>query len=496
MTTTHDLVVLGGGAAGLTAAGVAVSLGASVALVEADRLGGDCTWTGCVPSKALLRAAHVAHQSATAARVGLTDTPVAVDFPALMRHVRGVREGIYREADAPPVFEAIGVDVRPGRGRFVDPHTVEVTGASGETTRVSGKRVVVVTGAQPTVPDIPGLAETPYLTSETLFEITEQPRHLAILGGGPIGVEMAQAFRRLGSQVTLIARGGRILEKDDAEPVSLLTDALAREGVAFRFGTEIARAERDGAGVALTLREAGSAGSPAGETRLVADALLVAVGRSPSVDGLGLDAAGVAFSDRGITVDARGRTTVRHIYAAGDVTGQFALTHMSEHTARIAVTNAVLRLPARIDAAHVPWATYTEPELAHVGATVAALDAAGTRYRTFRFPYGKLDRAITDGETTGLVSVHATRGGRILGASVLGARAGDLIGELALAMRTGVSLRALSETVHPYPTYGLGVRRAADQWFVQARTERLVRTLRRVLRLRGPVSGYEPGQIV
>ena len=490
MKTTHDLVVIGGGAAGLTAAGVGVSLGASTALIEAERLGGDCTWTGCIPSKTLLHAARVVHQSATASRVGLADTPVPVDFAALMRHVRGVREGVYDHADAPPVFEAMGVDVRAGRARFVDARTVEITDAAGATARVSGRRIVVATGARPAVPRIPGLAETPFLTSETLFETTEQPRHLVVLGGGPIGVEMAQAFRRLGSDVTLVERGNRILKQDDAEPAEMLAEVLRAEGVRFRFGTDVVRAERDGAGVALALRDG------SGETRLVADALLVAVGRQPDVESLGLDAAGVACTETGITVDTRGRTSVRHIYAAGDVTGQYALTHMSEHTAKVAVTNALLRIPARIDAAHVPWATYTAPELAHVGATVAALDAAGTRYRTYRFPYGRLDRAITDGETVGLVAVHATRGGRILGASVLGARAGELIGEVAVAMRAGVSLRALSATVHPYPTYGLGVRRAADQWLVQARTERLVRTLRRVLRLRGPVSGYTPGEIV
>ena len=490
MKTTHDLVVIGGGAAGLTAAGLAASLGASVAMLERERLGGDCTWTGCIPSKTLLHAAQVVHRSATASRVGLADTPVRVDFAALMRHVRGVRERVYTDADAPPVFEAMGVDVRAGRARFVDAHTVEITAGRGAATRVSGRRIVVATGARPAVPDIPGLAATPFLTSETLFEITEQPRHLAVLGGGPIGVEMAQAFRRLGSEVTLVDHGDRILQRDDAEPAGLLQAALASEGVRFRLGATVARAERDGAGVALVLREDGR------EARLVADALLVAVGRQPTVAGLGLEAAGVAFTETGIAVDARGRTSVRHIYAAGDVTGQFALTHMSEHTAKVAVTNALLRVPARIDAAHVPWAVYTDPELSHVGATAAELDAAGVRYRTVRFPYSRLDRAITDGETTGQVAVHTTRGGRILGASVLGARAGELIGELAVAMRAGVSLRALSETVHPYPTYGLGVRRAADQWVVGLRSERLVRTVKALFRLRGTVSGHTPGEIV
>ena len=490
MKTTHDLVVIGGGAAGLTAAGFGASLGASTVMIERERLGGDCTWTGCIPSKTLLKAARVANQAANASRYGLADTPVPVDFAALMRHVRGVRERVYEEADAPPVFEALGVDVRLGRARFVDAHTVEVTAESGAVERVSGTKIVIATGARPAVPDIPGLDAAPFLTSDTLFEITDQPRHLAILGGGPIGVEMAQAFRRLGSEVTLVEHGGRILKQDDPELAGMLCSVLGAEGVRFRLRTDVVRAERDGAGVALTLRENGR------EARLAADALLVAVGRQPNVAGLGLDAAGVAYSGDGIAVDARGRTNVRHIYAAGDVTGQYALTHMSEHTAKTAVGNALLRLRSTVDADHVPWATYTDPELAHVGATAAGLDAAGTRYRTYRFPYGKLDRAITDGETTGLIAIHATRGGRILGASVLGARAGDLIGELAVAMRTGVSMRALSDTVHPYPTYGLGVRRAADQWYVGLRSARLVGTVKALFRFRGSATGYRPGEVV
>ncbi len=492
METTHDLIVLGGGAAGLTAAGIAAGVGAKTALVEAERLGGDCTWTGCVPSKTLLHAAHVAHQSATAARVGLADSPIDVGFGGLMRHVRALREHVYAEADAPPVVEATGVEVWPGRARFVGPHTVEVTRESGETARISGRRIVVATGARPTVPDVPGLAGgpdggVPFVTSETLFEITEQPRHLAVLGAGSIGTEMAQAFRRLGSDVTVIDRGDRILSKDDPDLARMLQGVLAAEGVRFCMGADVARAERDRTGVALTL------GS--GE-RVAADLLLVATGRTPNTDSLGLDAAGVAHTKKGITVDARGRTSVRHIYAAGDVTGQFALTHMSEHTARVAVTNAVLHVPARIDVRHVPWATYTSPELAHVGAGPADLDRAGTAYRTLRFPYSKLDRAMVEGETTGEIRIHATRGGRILGADVLGARAGDLVGEIAVAMRAGVSLNALSSTIHPYPSYGLGVRRAADQWIVGLRTERVVQAARWVFGYRGPVVPHVPGQIV
>ena len=487
METTHDLIVIGGGAAGLTASGIAAGVGAKTALVEAERLGGDCTWTGCVPSKTLLHAAHVAHQSATASRVGLADAPINIDFAGLMRHVRALRARVYDEADAPPVIEAMGVEVVPGRARLLDPHTVEVRRESGETRRLVGRKILVATGARPRVPDVPGLGDVPFVTSETLFEIEEQPTHLAVLGAGPIGIEMAQAFRRLGSAVTVVDRGDRILSKDDPDLAHMLQDVLEAEGVRFCLGADVARAGRDGAGVALTLSS--------GE-RVTASLLLVATGRQPNTGGLGLDAAGVAHTERGITVDKAGQTTVRHIYAAGDVTGQFALTHMSEHTAKVAVTNAIFHVPASIDVRHVPWATYTSPELAHVGAGPADLDRAGTAYQTFRFPYSKLDRAVVEGEATGEIRIHATRWGRILGADVLGARAGDVVGEIAVAMRAGVSLNALSSTVHPYPSYGLGVRRAADQWIVGLRTERVVRAVRWIFGYRGPVVPHVPGEVV
>lgn len=486
MAYDYDVLVLGGGAAGLTAAGVAVNLGASALMVERERLGGDCTWTGCIPSKTLLRAAEVAHDAATASRFGLPDTPLRPDFGALMRHVRGVREHVYDDADAPPIYEAMGVAVRHGCARFVDAHTVEIEGERG-TERVSGRFIVVATGARPAVPPVPGLDGVPFLTTESLFEIEDQPAHLGILGGGPIGVEMAQAFRRLGSEVTVIDRGPRILGKDDPELAGCLQEHLAAEGVRFVLNAEAERVERDGERIALEVKGASE--------RLVVDALLVAAGRRPNVEGLGLDAAGIAYTSKGITVDAHGRTNVTHVYAAGDVTGQFAFTHMSEHTAKVAVTHALLRLPMKVDAAHLPWVTYTDPELAHVGATAAQLE--GTGFETYCFPYDRLDRAITEGATTGEIRVYATTWrGKILGASVLGSRAGDLIGELALAMRHGVSLRQISDTIHPYPTYGLGVRRAADQWYARRQSARLTRLVQRVFGYRGPAHEHVPGRIV
>lgn len=489
MAHPYDLIIIGGGAAGLTAAGVAANLGARAVLIEQARLGGDCTWTGCVPSKTLLKAAHVAHQLHHADRYGLTAPQAEPDFGRLMRHVRAVREAVYEEADAPPVYEAMGVEVRTGRARFVDAHTVAVATPDG-TEQLSGRYVVVATGARAAVPPLPGLAEVPYLTSETLFELERRPQHLGIIGAGPIGTEMAQAFRRLGAEVTVLDRTARILGRDDAELADQLRARLAEEGVTYLLQAEVTSVARQEGGVAVTATVAGR------PHELTVDALLVATGRTPHLADLQLDAAGVAWTPGGIPVDDRCRTNQKHIFAAGDVTDRYRFTHMSEHMAKVAVTNALLKLPMKIDAPHVPWVTYTDPELAHVGATEADLQARGTAYEVYAFPYTKLDRAVTDGEPTGRIKVYAKSwNGRILGADILGARAGEMICEYALAMRHGITLRQISDTIHPYPTYGLGVRRAADQWYVRKQSPLLVRLLQKVFGYRGPVNRHEPGTI-
>ncbi|MDX1545450.1 MAG: FAD-dependent oxidoreductase [Rhodothermales bacterium] len=486
-----DLIVLGGGAAGLTASGIAASFGAKTMMVERHRLGGDCTWTGCVPSKTLLQSAHAAHVIRHAGRYGLIDQEPQIDFSRMMAQLHAIRDEVYHDADRPAIYEAMGVDVRFGAARFTDPHTVEIEGEDG-TVRVTGRYVVVATGARAFVPPIDGLDAVPHLTNETLFELTEQPGHLAIVGGGPIGTEMAQAFRRLGSRVTVIDLAGRILGNDDAELAERLQGVLEDEGVAYVLGAGVQRVARQNGHLTVFAEQDG-------QTRTVeADALLMATGRRANVDALGLEAAGVAHSKKGIDVDDRCRTSQRHIYAVGDVTGRYQFTHMSEHMAKVAVTNAILKLPSKIDAGHVPWVTYADPELAHVGARARDLDERGAAYRTYRFPYTKVDRAVTERETTGLIKVFAKPlTGTILGATVLGARAGELIGEFAVAMRHGVSLRKLSDTIHPYPTYGLGARRAADQWYAQKQSPTLVRVLQTVFGYRGQVPPEpDPDRIV
>jgi len=490
MLYDYDLIVLGGGAGGLTSSAIASTLGARTLMVERARLGGDCTWHGCVPSKTLLKGARIARQIRNAGAYGLIDQSADVPFGRMMEYVRSVREEVYRDADAPERYEQLGVEVRFGNGRFLDAHTIEIQ-ATGSVEHVSGRFVVVATGATAFVPPIPGLSEVPYLTNETLFEMDRQPDRLAILGAGPIGVEMAQAFARFGTQVTVVDILDRILPRDDEEMAGILGSRLEDEGVDLVLGARVAGVRAVNDGVSLT---ATASGEP---VEIEADSLLVATGRRANIGLLNLDKAGVRTADGSIAVDRRCRTNVRHVYAVGDVTGQYQFTHMSEHMAKVAVSNALLKLPARVDNRNVPWVTFTDPEIAHVGASVQDLEKKGVRYRTYRFPYSMIDRAITDGETEGLIKVYAREStGRIFGVDIAGARAGELISEYALAIRNGLSLRNIADTIHPYPTYALGARRAADQWYVQKRAPWMTRLVKAVFRYRGPVLEFGEDDIL
>ncbi len=482
MRYEYDLMVIGGGAAGLTAAGAAAYFGAKVALVEASKLGGDCTWCGCVPSKTLLKAAKVAHTVRTAEKCGLCNLPLEVDFPGVMQHVCETRERVYEDADAPEIYERLGVDVLSGRARFLEPHVVELHDPDGSTRKLSARKFVLATGSSPVVPPIAGLADTPFLTNETVFSLQELPKRLLVLGAGPIGVEMAQAFRRLGSEVVVVDLVDRILGNDDEELAALLKAQLEQEGVRFELGVQVTRVEKCGAGIRLT----GQRGEEGRPVQVEGDALLLAVGRRANVEGLNLEAAGVRYDRTGIPVDERGRTNARHIYACGDVTGRFQFTHFAEHMAKVAVSNAILHVPLKLDSAHITWCTYTDPELAHVGSTEAALRSRGKRYEVYRFPFTKIDRAVTENETTGWIKVFARKlDGKIYGVSILGAHAGEMIGEYALALRHGLTLRNIADTLHPYPTFVLGNRRAADQWYVRKHSRKLVWLLQKLFGYRG-----------
>jgi len=480
MSTDFDVVVLGGGAAGLTASGTCANLGMRTMLIERHRLGGDCTWTGCVPSKVLLHAAQLRASAQDYQQFSEgTDELASPDFPAIMADLHHVRQEIYEDADAPEKFTRFGIDVAFGDSRFIDPHTVEIE-HEGETRRVTFRKAILCTGGRAAPPPIPGLDATPHLTNETLFEIDRQPEHLIIVGGGPIGCEMGQAFARLGSRVTIIDRADRLLGRDDADNARILQTVLETEGVEVLLSADVTRASATDGGIELEISVGGTTQTVAG------DQLLIATGRKPNIENLGLDAAGVAYTKRGITVNEACRTSQRHIFAAGDCTGEYALTHMSEHMGKTASTNAALGFGAKLDRKGITWTTFTSPEVAQLGKTADELTRDGTAFVTYTFPYTKVDRALTEHAATGQIKVHATKWrGKILGASIVGERAGEIATVYAVAMKAGVTLKTISDTIIPYPTYGQAARRAADQYYVQKQYPLAIDAIKRVFGYRG-----------
>ncbi|MFO1058272.1 MAG: FAD-dependent oxidoreductase [Dongiaceae bacterium] len=467
---TPDICVVGAGSAGLSVAAGASQLGAATVLVEAGRMGGDCLNYGCVPSKALLAAAHAARAVGEAAAFGVAAGPARVDFARVRAHVREVVESIAPN-DSEARFTGLGVRVVRAAARFTGPAELEA-GAL----RIRARRFVLATGSAPLLPPVPGLAETPHLTNETVFELADLPEHLLVLGGGPIGCELAQAFRGLGAAVSLVERA-QLLPKDDPELVEVVRRRLAADGIALHEGAEVVRAAPDRGGVALTLRQGD------GERVLAGSALLVAAGRRPRLDGLGLAAAGIAHDGRGITVDAGLRTSNRRVYAIGDAVGGLQFTHVAGYHAGLVIRSALFRLPARVSTAAIPWVTYTAPELAHVGLAEAAARERHGAIRILRWPFAENDRARTERVAGGFVKVVTTARGRILGASIVGPQAGELIQPWVLAIARGLGIGAMAQLVLPYPTLGEAGKRAAGSYFLPSlfgpRSKRLVRFLSR-----------------
>lgn len=465
-----DICVIGAGSGGLSVAAGAAQLGASTVLIERHRMGGDCLNTGCVPSKALLAAAKAARRWRGERALGIEHAPPSVDFAAVNRHVHEVIAAIAPN-DSIERFEGLGVRVIQGTARFVGPREVEVDG-----TRIRARRIVIATGSSAAVPPIPGLDGVPYFTNETVFDNTALPRHLIVIGGGPIGLEMAQAHRAFGSEVTVL-EAARVLPKDDPELAALLRDQLIDDGIAVRERVRIARVEPDGSGVAVVLDT-----GDGGEERIAGSHLLVAAGRRPNVAGLDLEKAGIAYGPRGITVDARLRTSNRRVFAIGDVAGGPQFTHVAGYHAGIVIRNALFRLPAKVDYRSLPWVTYTEPEFAHVGLTEEQARAThGGDVTVLRWPFHENDRAQTERKTSGLVKAVTTTSGKILGASILGAEAGELIQVWTLAIGQGLNIKALAGMIVPYPTLGEVSKRAAGSFYTPKlfgeRTRRLVRLL-------------------
>ncbi|MBM3547755.1 MAG: dihydrolipoamide dehydrogenase [Alphaproteobacteria bacterium] len=460
-----DLCVIGAGSGGLSVAAGAVQMGARVVLIEKGRMGGDCLNTGCVPSKALIKAARVADAVRRAGRFGVNGHEPAIDLAALRQHVQGAIAGIAPH-DSEERFERLGCIVIKAEARFLDRDRVE----AGDSI-VRAKRFVVATGSKPAVPKIPGLAEIPYLTNESVFDLASLPEHLLVIGGGPIGIELAQAFRHLGSKVTVV-EAATILSKDDPELVEVVRARLLADGVTLHEGARIESVARSGNGVALTI---------AGMQRVEGSDLLVAVGRTSDLDALGLEAAGVERSPKGIAVDARLRTANKRIYAVGDAVGDRQFTHWASYHAGVVIKNALFRLPAKVNLGLCPWVTYASPELAQVGMTEAQAKAEHGEVTVLRARFAENDRARTEAEDDGLVKAVVTKRGRILGCGIAGHEAGDLIQLWELAIRKGLKIGAIAEMVAPYPTRGEASKRAAGSFYTPAifgeRTKKIVRFL-------------------
>ncbi len=438
--TTHDVIVIGGGTAGLVTAAGAAALGARVALVERERLGGDCLWTGCVPSKALIAAARKQH---------LTGRGGWVEAAAWMREAR-TRVAHH---DDPERFRAMGVDVVFSRARLAGAGGVEVGDRM-----LRSRRIVIATGSSPSAPPIPGLEDTGYLTHLTAFDQATLPPSITMLGGGAIGLELAQTYARLGAKVTVLELLPEVLPNEDAEVGRCIRRRLEAEGVTVRTGFTAARVARDGVAKLVC----GAHGE-----RIIADELFVATGRRPNTADLEAGRAGVALERGSVRVNARLETTQRGIWAAGDVTGGLQFTHVADYMARIVVQNALTPLKTKASYRVVPAVTYTDPEVARVGLTEAEATARGERVEVYRSDFADLDRAIVDGAAAGFVKVVTRRTGRILGATIVGRGAGELIMEIVLAMQFGVPLQKLDRVIHPYPTMSEIVKRTAGNWYRQ-----------------------------
>lgn len=448
----YNLVVVGAGTAGLVSAAGAAALGAKVALIEKHLMGGDCTNYGCVPSKALIRSARAVFSVREAPEFGVNPCGSAeADFSRVMERMRRLRAEISAN-DSAQRFSGLGADVYFGAARFVGRNEIAV----GETT-LSFSKAMIAAGGRPAKPPIPGLKEAGYHTNETVFSLEKLPRSLLVIGGGPIGCELAQMFRRLGSKVVIVTRGKRLLPRDDADAAAILKRQFEHEGILMIFGARIFRAET-AEGLKQLVYDVGR-----GEERVSGSEILAAVGRRPNVDGLNLDAAGVESNEQGVVVDDRLRTSNPDIYAAGDVCSSYKFTHAAEAMARVALQNALFFGRKKMSDLVIPWCTYTDPEIAHVGLTESESHKRGPEVATFAKELAEVDRAILDGETAGYLRLYMNRSdGRLLGATLVGSHAGESIGEAVLAMTRRLKVGDLSGVIHPYPTQAEAIKRAAD----------------------------------
>jgi pyruvate/2-oxoglutarate dehydrogenase complex dihydrolipoamide dehydrogenase (E3) component len=478
-TDTYDLVVIGAGTAGLVvAAGAAgLGIGLKVALIEKHLMGGDCLNVGCVPSKCIIRSSRVVGELWEAKAFGIqVPEAIEVDFPAVMERMRRLRAGISHH-DSAQRFQKLGIDVFLGQGRFSSSTTVEV---GGQTLRF--KKAVIATGARAVRPDLKGIEDVGFLTNETVFSLTERPQRLAVIGGGPIGCELAQAFRRLGSEVVLFHRGDRLLNKEDADAAEIIQKTFIKEGIRLVLGCSMERAEKSSTGKTIYFKCNGQLES------IVVDEILAGAGRASNVEGLNLEAVGVAYDPRrGVQVNDYLQTTNPKIYAAGDICMDWKFTHAADAAARIVIKNTLFSPfglgRSKLSALTMPWVTFTDPEIAHVGLSEAEAQAQGIPINTILIPLSQVDRAIADGETEGFFKIHHKKGSdQIVGATIVARHGGEMISEVTTAIVGKLGLSALSGVIHPYPTQAEGIKKAADTYrrtLLTPRTKKLLALLTR-----------------
>ena len=451
----YNLVVIGAGTAGLICAAGAAGLGARVALVERHLMGGDCLNYGCIPSKGIIRASRAVFEVRTAGQFGVEGCEdLSCNFGAVMERMRRIRAEISRHDSAIRFRDELGVDVFFGDGHFSTPDRIEVAGST-----LLFRKAAICTGARAAAPPIPGLAESGYLTNETVFSLTELPRRMAVIGAGPIGCELAQAFARFGSRVTLIEAAPQILVREDRDAAEIIQAALVREGLTLLVNAKVSSVERRGDERIVHLESGGVS------REICVDAIVIGVGRAPNVEGLGLENAGITYDRSGVTVDTNLRTSNPDVYAAGDICSPYRFTHTADAQARILIANALFKGRQKNTSLTIPWCTYTDPEIAHVGMYEQEAMDKGLEVTTLTVPLSDVDRAVLDGETDGFARVHLKKGtDSILGATIGARHAGDMISELSLAITAGLGLGSIARTIHPYPTQAEVVKKLADMY--------------------------------
>ena len=451
----YNMVVIGAGTAGLICAAGAAGLGAKVALIERHLMGGDCLNVGCVPSKAVIRAARALFDARNAAGFGVRGSnTISFDFSTAMERMRRLRAEISHHDSARRFRDELGVDVFMGQGSFSGPDCVEVDGK-----KLNFKKAAVCTGARAAAPPIPGLAETGYLTNESIFSLTKLPSRLAVIGAGPIGCELAQSFARFGSRVTVIELGSHILGREDADAAEILHTAFIREGIDLQRGVTILNVEKQGCARILRLERDGKI------IEVIADEILVGVGRAPNIEGLELEKARISYNTSGVKINEMLQTTNPNVYAAGDICFPYKFTHTADALARILIANALFKGRQKTSALTIPWCTYTDPEIAHVGMYEQDAHAKGYEVTTLTVPLSDIDRAVLDGEKEGFARVHLRKGtDKILGATIVARHAGEMINEFSLAITNGLGISAIGKTIHPYPTQAEVIKRLADAY--------------------------------